>query len=87
MYHLFLHTRHLLLLLSHTLTRLFPLPRRRLVKATPEEMSKYLSFERHLSAPAIRDAFEKVECDGDKLGSVRNIYLKGLEPGQFVTEM
>lgn len=60
----------------------------RIVKLTPEQIGKYLSFAKHLDAPAISNAFVKVVLTGgDGLGGVRDIYLKGLAPGQFVREM
>lgn len=63
---------------------LFP----RIVKLTPEQIGKYLSFAKHLDAPAVSNAFAKVVLTGgDGLGGVRDIYLKGLAPGQFVREM
>eukprot|EP00729_Bicosta_minor_P012339 gene12339-2187_t len=58
-----------------------------LVKATPAQLSKYVTFSKHLGAPVITEAFHSFECDnGDVLGSTRKIFLKGLEPGQFVSE-
>jgi len=58
-----------------------------LVKGTPEQFGKYLTFDKHLGGPVITEAFDSYECDGNALGSARKVYLKGLEPGQFVTEI